>query len=185
VVVLQDTSTTTATLQKLQQSLSSENFEAVPWYDLADFYKKTVALLSSQLAVVNLIVGIIIVLTISNSLMMSVMERTGEIGTCLAIGASRGRMMRRFIAEGTTIGLIGGLLGTGLGLALATAISAKGIPMPPPPGASEGYVAGIIVTWKVVAAALALGIGTTLVASLFPAWKASRLIITDALRHNR
>jgi putative ABC transport system permease protein len=135
--------------------------------------------------VVNLIVAIIIILTISNSLMMSVMERTGEIGTCLAIGVSKGKMMRRFVAEGITIGLIGGLVGAALGVGLAIVISANGIPMPAPPGGSEGYVAKIMVTWKLVVEALALGTVTTLIASLFPAWQASRLIIVDALRHNR
>ena len=185
VVVLHNTTDTQNVLRRLRQKLPEERFETVPWYDLADFYNKVVALLSKQIAVVNLIVGIIIVLTISNSLMMSVIERTGEIGTCLALGISRQKMLRRFIVEGTTIGLVGGLVGAVLGLALGAAISVKGIPMPPPPGGSEGYVAKIIVTWKIVVAALALGLVTTLVASVFPAWKASRMVIVDALRHNR
>ncbi len=185
VVVLRDTAETDRAVGVLRTKLAGSDLEVVPWYDAADFYKKTVALLSQQLMVINLIVAIIIVLTISNSLTMSVMERTGEIGTCLAVGVTRTKTMRRFIAEGMAIGLLGGLLGVATGIGLAIGISAKGIPMPPPPGGSEGYVARIIVTWRVALEALALGVVTTLLASLFPAWKASRLTIVDALRHNR
>ena len=185
VIVLEHTDQTPQVVRTLKQKLPQGTFEVVPWYELADYYKKTVALLSKQLAVVNLIVCIIIVLTISNSLMMSVVERTGEIGTCLAIGVSGSRVMRRFIAEGMAIGLVGGLAGAGLGLGLAAAISARGIPMPPPPGGSQSYVARITVTWQIVAAAFGLGFATALIASFFPAWKASRLVIVDALRHNR
>jgi len=185
VLVLKDTAETDRATAWLRTKLSLSEFDIVPWYDIADFYKKTTALLSRQLAVVNLIVGAIIVLTISNSLMMSVMERTGEIGTSLAIGVSRRGILNRFLAEGASIGLIGGFMGVLVGLALAFAISTQGIPMPPPPGGSDSYTARILVTWNIAASALGLSILTTLAASVFPAWKASRLIITDALRHNR
>jgi putative ABC transport system permease protein len=81
--------------------------------------------------------------------------------------------------------VIGGTIGCLLGWGLAVAISAKGIPMPPPPGMSEGYLGEILVSWKLVLSALVLALTTTLLASVYPAWKASRLAIVDALRHNR
>jgi putative ABC transport system permease protein len=71
------------------------------------------------------------------------------------------------------------------GWVLAVAISSQGIPMPPPPGMSVGYMGKILVSWTLVLSALALALMTTLVASVYPAWKASRLVIVDALRHNR
>ena len=185
IVLLTDTNKTDQATDYLRTQLADPTLEIVSWYEVADFYKKTVALLSQQLAVVHLIIGFIIVLTISNSLLMSVMERTGEIGTCLAIGVPRGRIMRRFIVEGITLGLLGGIVGVAIGIGLAKGISIKGIPMPPPPGRSEGYVAEIFVTRKIVAEAFGLAVATTLIASLFPAWRASRLVIVDALRHNR
>jgi putative ABC transport system permease protein len=185
VVVLTDTAKTDGAVDALRTQLAGSDLEVVPWYDVADFYKKTVALLSQQIVVIDLIVAVIIVLMISNSFTMSVIERTGEIGTSLAIGVTRVRTLRRFIAEGVAIGLLGGLLGVATGVGLAVAISVKGIPMPPPPGGSQGYLARIIVTWRVAIEALGLGIGTALLASLLPAWRASRLIIVDALRHNK
>jgi putative ABC transport system permease protein len=58
---------------------ASTELQFVPWQQLADFYNKTVALFSRQMDVVKAIIGLIIVLSISNLLVMTVMERTGEI----------------------------------------------------------------------------------------------------------
>ena len=61
--------------------MSKTRLEFTPWYALADFYNKSKALLSRQLSVIKMIIAMIIVLSISNSQVMSVIERTGEIGT--------------------------------------------------------------------------------------------------------
>lgn len=103
----------------------------MPWIELADFYNKTVTLFSKQVGVVKLIIALIIVLTISNTQMMNVLERTTEIGTSLAIGLRKSQVMQLFLLEGCFIGLLGGVLGIALGFASAHAISAVGIPMPP------------------------------------------------------
>jgi putative ABC transport system permease protein len=156
-----------------------------PWSDMADFYKKTVTLFSRQMGVVNLIIALIIVLSISNTLTKSVLERTGEIGTLMATGSTSRRILRLFLFEGISLGLVGGLLGVGIGLAVARLISTIGIPMPPPPGSNRGYTAEILVTPPLVLRAFAIALLTSVLASLQPAWRASRLKIVDALRHNR
>lgn len=158
--------------------------EFVPWYTHADFYNKTVALFSQQMQVLRLIIGFIIVLSISNMLIMNVLERTGEIGTLLAVGFKRSKVLRYFALEAALLGLLGGTVGLMLGYALALLISAIGIPMPPPPGMDEGYVAKIMATPGVLMIALAIAVITTTLAGLYPAWKASRLDIVNALRHN-
>ena len=142
-------------------------------------------LFSRQVSVVKFIIGIIIVLTISNTQMMSVLERTTEIGTSLAIGLRRTTLMRMFVAEGALIGAVGGVLGVLLGFVLAHAISAIGIPMPPPPGMARGFLGEIRIVPQLVVDALVLAVFTTFAASLLPAWKASRMIIVDALRRNQ
>jgi putative ABC transport system permease protein len=93
--------------------------------------------------------------------------------------------MRLFILEGTLIGLIGGIIGILLGYAAALVISAIGIPMPPPPGMAHGYMGKILVTLPLATDAFLLALLTTLVASIVPAWKASRMNIVDALRCNQ
>ncbi len=185
ILMVDDTRDTTATLLALRERFRGGDLEFVPWYEMADFYNKTAALLSKQVSIVELIIGIIIVLSISNTMMMSVLERTAEIGTCLAIGRRRRQILLQFVYEGLTVGLIGGVLGLTLGGSLAMLISYVGIPMPPPPGMSEGYSGEIMLTGALMSKAFLLAIGTTTLASLYPAWKASRLEIVDALRHNR
>lgn len=185
VMLLDDSDRVDETVSGLRAKFDAKRYEVVPWYDLADFYNKTVKLLNSQMGVVRLMVGLIIVLGISNMLVMNVLERTGEIGTLMALGSKRRGIVGLFVSEGFFLGFIGGVAGMVLGILLAYGISKVGIPMPPPPGRSVGYSAEILLTWPLCLMAFVISFGTTLIASLYPAWKASRLVVVDALRHNR
>lgn len=183
--LLEDTDATASIVQTLKASLPADGFKLIPWTDLADFYNKTVVLFSKQVDVVKLIIGIIIVLTISNTQTMNVLERTTEIGTSLAIGVRSTEVLMQFLLEGLLIGIAGGFVGVLLAFGLAEMISSIGIPMPPPPGMARGYTGAIMITTPLVVDALVLSTITTLLASLMPAWKASRLNIVDALRTNQ
>jgi len=185
VVLLERTEDTAAAVASLRGQLPAAGFELVPWNALADFYNKTVVLFSKQVSVVKFIIGLIIVLTISNTQTMSVLERTREIGTSLAIGQRRRVVLRMFLAEGVLIGALGGVAGIVLGYLLAALISFIGIPMPPPPGMAHGYIGQILISPALAGEALVLALLTTLLASLMPAWKASRMNIVDALRYNQ
>lgn len=185
VVSLHDTKNTDAIHAMLSADPGLRDFEITPWYRLADFYNKTVELLSRQIDVVRFIIAAIILIGITNTMTMNVMERTVEIGTAMALGARRRRILGLFLLEGLTLGAVGGLAGIALGYGLAELISYVGIPMPPSPGMSRGFTAAIIVTPEIVVQALLLAVATALLASLYPAWRASRLVIVDALRRNR
>ena len=156
----------------------------MPWYAHADFYNKTVALFSQQMNVLRLIIGSIIVLSISNMLIMNVMERTGEIGTLLAIGFRRKKSCRCLQQKAFCLDWSGCGWALRWALGLAELISAIGIPMPPPPGMEEGYTGEIRVTGTLLVSSFLIAFATTLLAGLYPAWKASRQQIVDALRHN-
>ena len=182
VVVLSDTKLTTQVLADLRDRFGGQGLEFKPWNELADFYVKTRDLLSRQMDVMFFIIGAIIVLAISNSMMMSVLERTGEIGTAMALGTRRSGVLAQFLGEGALLGAVGGVAGAAIGIALAAVISWIGIPMPPPPGQARGFTAEMIVTAPLVARALALAVVTSLAAAMYPAWKASRMPIVDALR---
>lgn len=183
-VLLHRTSETNAVLKALQHEPRLAAFDVTPWYRTAaaDFYEKTVSLFSKQVSVVEAMIGVIIVLSITNTMMMNVRERVGEIGTCMALGNRRITILRRFLAEGGLLGLIGGLLGIVIGVALAQLISWIGIPMPPPPGMASGFLSGILITPEVAMEALALSVFTAFLAGIYPAWTASRMRIHDALR---
>jgi len=96
---------------------------------MADFYNKTVDLYGRQFLVLKIIIAVIVILSIFNTISMSVWERTKEIGTIMAMGFKKWEIMRLFLLEGFVLGVIGGILGTLGGCILAYVISLVGIPM--------------------------------------------------------
>ena len=184
-VLLDETTQTDSTFEKFKTIFEGDKFEVLPWYELADFFNKTVRLFGRQVALVATIIGLLILLSISNTMMMNVMERTSEIGTLMAIGLRRSRVRTLFLCEGILLGVVGGLLGVGLGWVLATVISYVGIPMPPPPGMAVGFTGEILLTPKLMLSGFMVAIVATSLATIYPAIRASKLNVVDALRHGR
>ncbi|MDI6749826.1 MAG: FtsX-like permease family protein [Rhodocyclaceae bacterium] len=184
-VYLDDTSKAAAVAEVLAVDYPPPAYEIRRWDELAEFYRRAVELLRQQLAVVRVIVLAIILLGIGNTMMMSVMERTGEIGTMMALGVRRRAVLNQFLAEGALIGLLGGISGLLLAWLASIGVDALRIEMPPPPGLTRGYVARILLTPTIAAEAMGIAVVTTVLASLYPAWKASRMMIVDALRKNK
>jgi putative ABC transport system permease protein len=168
----------------LKPRLPGERFELATWFELSDFYRKAVSLMSRQVDLVALLIALIIVLGISNTLTMNVLERTGEIGTMMALGTPKKAVLQLFLLEGVLLGVAGGVIGLVIGSLLAQVISYVGIPMPPPPGRDAEYSAEIMLTVQIAVTAFGVAVISTAVASLYPARKAARLPIVDALRHN-
>jgi putative ABC transport system permease protein len=172
-------------LPRVRQQVAQDGLAVRPWTELADTYLKTEALFARQLGFMAVVLALLIVLGISNTLTMSVMERTGEIGTAMALGASRRQVLAQFVLEGALLGLAGATVGTLLGLALAAVLSAIGIPLPPPPGLDTPIIAAIRVSPELALSAFAIAALSATLAGLYPAWRASRLVIVDALRQVR
>ena len=187
VLALERTEQTPAVIEALTKRFSSDTarLEFSPWFDLADFYNKTVRLFSRQVLVVKLIIAVIVFLTISNTATMNVLERTTEIGMLMALGFRQASILQLFLTEGLILGVIGGIIGITTGWTLAQLISAIGIPMPPPPGMDVGFVGEVLVTTTLIAHGFLLAAAGSTLATAYPAWKASRLRIVDALRRSR
>lgn len=185
VVLLKDTDLTRPTAIRVRQITAGSHYQVREWREMADFYNKTETLLVRQFGIVKVIIGLIIILSISNTMMMAVLERTGEIGTIMALGVRRRGVLQMFLAEGSVIGIVGAGLGLLTGYVLAAIISHVGIPMPPPPGMADAYTAKIMVTPALAMESFGLAALTTLLASAYPAWKAARMVVVDALRTNR
>jgi len=181
VVVLRDTEMTDAVQEELQRLFPSLAIKR--WIDLAPYYRSVVGLYNSIFAFLGMIIFVVVVLSSSNTMMMSIFERTREIGTLLAVGTSRGRMVANFLYEGLIIGIIGGALGVALGALLAYAISHAGINMPPPPGYDQGYPLLVYQVPRIMAGAFGLMVVTTIISTIFPALRAARMKIVDALGH--
>jgi putative ABC transport system permease protein len=115
----------------------------------------------------------------ANTMLMTVFERTREIGLMRAIGASRGRIFGLFLVEGMFICLAGGLLGAavGAGATLKGDLIMKHF-VAIMPTRSVGQF-----SWFAVAVAIAFPLAIGACSSLFPAWRAARLSPIMALRN--
>jgi putative ABC transport system permease protein len=184
VFALTDTLHTDDVALELRHILPADQFEIKTWYELADFYQKAVDLYERYFLVLHIIILGLVLLSVANSVNMSIFERTGEFGTIMALGNRGSAVFKLIVQEIFILALIGSVVGAVLGLMLAVTISAVGIPMPPMPNTNTGYTALIrIVPWE-VGKAIAVGFCGTLGAALLPARRAARLHVVDALRCN-
>ena len=184
VVTLRETPDTQRVASVLTHDLGSRDLEVKTWRQLNDFYEKTVRLYARQLGVLQVIVFAMVVLTIANTVNMSVFERLGEFGTMRALGNRGSHVFRVILTENLLLGVVGSVLGVLIGLLLAAVISAIGIPMPPPPNANLAYTARIQVSPDDVLMAFVIGLLAPILAALFPARRVSRTPLVEALRSN-
>src|SRR5205085_10592985 len=85
--------------------------EMKDWSQLATFYHQVVALYNGIFGFIGVVVFAIVIFSVANTIVMSIFERTREIGTMMAIGTTRSSIWRMFLAEGLMIGVIGGVAG--------------------------------------------------------------------------
>lgn len=182
VLLLDKTDDTDRVYASLRNSLVRQGYELASWRELSDFYDKTLKLYDRQFGVLRLIILLMVLLSVTNSVNMTLFERTREFGTLLALGDRRGSVFRLIMTESAFLGLIGAVLGTLLGCVAAWVISAIGIPMPPPPNANIGYTAFIRLVPLDVLTAGTVGFVATCLAAIMPARRASRMPVVDALR---
>ena len=180
-VFLNNTDDTAAVHADLARSLRGVEFKE--WSELASYYHQVVALYNGIFGFLGFIVFGIVIFSVANTILMSVFERTREIGTLMAIGTTRARLWRMFLAEGFSIGVIGCVLGLTAGVALASVINHGNVMLPPPPGYTVGYRLEIMMQPSVLIPAAVIAIVTATLSSILPAFKASRMKIVDALGH--
>ena len=123
-----------------------------------------------------------------NIMIVSLMERTREIGILKALGAKGRTVLLIFLFEAVIIGLMGGAIGIGLGWVLANVVAVVfrggGVFMGNHANAGTGGLTITpILTLPVFFGALAFGVGVSVVFAIYPAWRASKLKPVDALRY--
>ncbi|HST60169.1 MAG TPA: ABC transporter permease [Longimicrobium sp.] len=160
------------TLMRVRRGLKpseGNNFSVETAEDSLAFWDKirTILLLALPMLVgISLIVGAIVIM---NIMLVSVAERTREIGVRKSLGARRKDILMQFLIESSALSAAGAFLGIGAGVLLAKGVQAA-TPMP-----------ATVAPWS-IALAIFLGVGVGLAAGVYPAWRASRLDPIVALR---
>jgi putative ABC transport system permease protein len=144
--------------------------------DQSDLIDQSNSAINILLAVINVLLGLAIlvaVLGVINTLLLSVFERTRELGMVRAIGMSRMQVARMVTVESVLISVFGALLGmavgVGLGLAVITAIG--------------GDFLVLTVSWSYLVTILVLAIVAGVIAAVLPAIRAARLNILGAIAY--
>jgi putative ABC transport system permease protein len=135
--------------------------------------------------ILHAVLGTIAALGILNTFLMSVFERTREIGTIRAVGWRRSRVVALFLLEGLFLGIAGAVLGGLLGAGLVEFFSVHGIPAF---SEAQRYSYGgdrlyPVLAWADLFSVGSLMVAVSVLACLGPALMAARLRPAEALRH--
>ncbi|MBI4362767.1 MAG: ABC transporter permease [Euryarchaeota archaeon] len=137
----------------------------------------TITLFLAGIAAVSLLVGAV---GISNTMYMSVLERTREIGLLKALGATNGEVLRLFVAESALFGLVGGTIGAAMGAIAAIVMGTVGLRIFPGPGGGGGAV---VIPPMLLPLAMGFAMLIGALSGVFPARQAARLKPVEALRY--
>jgi ABC-type antimicrobial peptide transport system permease subunit len=160
---------------------------------VASAIASSAATLSNTMTTFFIVIGLVALLAgafgVINTMMMSIGERTREIGTLRAIGATKGQVMKMFMSEAFLIGLIGAIVGVFIGVAVSFALpSLTGAAASS--GAGRFVVGGFtpsrlspMLTSTNLVLSFALGCLVGIAAGVYPALRASRMDPVEALRH--
>ena len=144
--------------------------------------KRAFLIMDSLLGAVGIIALVVAALGIINTMLMSILERTREIGIMKSIGGSEGEIKTIFFVEASVIGFIGAIFGIGLGWGVTRIanmiMNAKLLPQDLP------KVDLFYFPWWLIAGAIAFSIVISLAAGLYPAIRAARIDPVRALRHD-
>lgn len=143
----------------------------------------TIQLFLAGIAAISLLVAGI---GIMNIMIVSLMERTREIGILKALGMKSRTVLAIFLGESIIIGILGGLIGVGLGWFLANLIAtlfSSGGPLSDAFGGNAGLSITPVFQPELIAGAIGFGVIVSVVFALYPAWRASKLKPVEALRY--
>ena len=153
----------------------AENYAQLEVQTKQEFNDDQVGAIDNVVLVVNIFLSLALVIAfigIANTLALSVIERTRELGLLRAVGMRRAQMMRMILDEGFIIALYGGVLGVGLGIVFATTI-VNVLP--------NDFISDLTIHWWTLAAYLIIAAAAGLISALLPARRASRLNVLEAI----
>ena len=172
------------------KGLLPEDLEVLDWRQLAPQVSGYMGILRPVMIIFAAIFFGLGALVVLNTLYLSVMERTRELGLIIALGASRWRVMGMVLTEAGLIAVVGAVYGALIGVALAWIIEALGgIPLPGAELAKYMKIFGMkpvihmMISWPQVVISAAAMVGVAIMAAWFPAYRASKLEPVEAMRY--
>lgn len=163
---------------------ASQPLALLDFRELSPFFVQTEQMFDLIFGFVFLLIGGIVLFTVSNTMNTAVVERTVEVGTLRAIGLRRSGIRALFVTEGALLGVGGAVLGAVLALVISIALNHMDLPWIPP-----GDVKPVPFTVRVWDEPLMI-VGTTIglifiavLSAWWPAYRAAQLDVVEALRH--
>lgn len=158
-------------------------FVATPWWRHAFYYEKVKTLYNNIFMILGGIIVAMVFVSISNTMNMSVVERTREIGTLAVMGTRKSEIVRNFALEGLILGVLGTTMGTLIAAAISGFLLFVEIRMPPPPGSTMDYP--LAVSFSIVPAGSVFLVLTLIcvVAAWIAASNSAHKPIVEALTH--
>ncbi len=183
-VLLDDVAQTEPMRKLLQARLHEAGFELQikSWQELSAFYNQVHGMFDMIFGFIFLIVLTVVVMSVANSMGMTVIERTREIGTLRAIGLRRSGVVRLFTLEAMLLAVIGCASGLLITLAVKFGINAANITYTPPNNVSPVPLLVDFDVQRVVFTLVLMGVVSTL-AAYMPARRAAKQKIIEALGH--
>ena len=168
----------------LAQLSSAQPLVVLDFRTLNPFYVQTLQLFETIFGFIFALIGAIVLFTVGNTMNTAVVERTVEIGTLRAIGLRSSGIRRLFVTEGAFLGFCGAVSGVALALLVSALANRMGLTWTPP-----GSVVALPLTltvWGETRMIIGTTIGLMCIALLsawWPAYRAAKLNVVDALRH--
>jgi len=174
------------TLAQVSRHISDSTIKVYPWQELIPEVAQMNAIFKGSLLIVMGIIFLTIAVVTMNTVLMSVLERTREFGTMLALGSKPRVIVRLVLLESAAIGIASSLVGLGIGSLAAyvhsiTGMSMKAHKLTAIPGTTDMVYPQL--TWATTLAPAALLPLIMILVSLYPAWRAGRMEPIKALRH--
>ena len=168
-------------VQTVQETIKEMGHEAYSLNDQLDSMKKTANIIQAVLGGIGAVSLLVAAIGITNTMVMSIYERTKEIGVMKVIGASIQDIKKLFLFESALIGLVGGIIGVGFSYLLSFGVNKFGGAFGNFLGTGGDTKISIIPIWLVFAA-MAFSALIGIVSGYFPAKRAMNLSALEAIR---
>ncbi len=174
-----------------QDLASAAGIEVLSWSEALPELYEWVLYDEAGLYVMVLIIFVIVAMGITNTVLMSVLERMREFGVMLSLGATPGRLAKLVLAEAAVLGLVAVAAGVGLGVAANAALAVNGVDFAKMMDMETMEAAGVAMDMHMfpdlspvkVTVFAVLSLGMTLFAAIYPAVKAATLKPIQCLQH--